>query len=217
MPSNSIDKRCVDKPAFTVPEQSGCGYRCSSPAIISIGIGLAGVARPDRVGATIMQLGIFITLAVGVVALNQRMVRRYDRRLRALDQLQPRPFNDRPERWPFPSPRPLTTRHDCSEERGPHAPACGFASLRLQRSFQRIQAVVEVVPPKLLARKLITGVRFRGRSTPAPVVGTPPRHGPTRCFISIGKVERQAFGLVGTPSRAETPVWPNLNSTWYRC
>lgn len=65
------------------------------PGPFLIGIGLARVARPDRVGATIMQLAIFITLAVGAVALNQRMVRRYDRRLRALDQLQPRPFNDR--------------------------------------------------------------------------------------------------------------------------
>ena len=57
------------------------------PGPILIGIILTRVARPDRIGAIIMQLAIFIALAVGTVALNQRMVRRYDRRLQALDQI----------------------------------------------------------------------------------------------------------------------------------
>ncbi len=57
------------------------------PVPLLMGVILTRVARPDRIGTAIMLFLIFIALAVGVVALNRRMARRYDRRLDALDRI----------------------------------------------------------------------------------------------------------------------------------
>ena len=56
---------------------------CSGPFVMSIGTVLA---RPGQMGAGILQLAVFVALAIGAVFMNQRVAGRYAGRLKALEQ-----------------------------------------------------------------------------------------------------------------------------------
>jgi hypothetical protein len=58
----------------------------AGPFVIVFGTIATSLARPDRIGAGVLQLAVFVALATGAVAMNQRVVARYSGRLKGLER-----------------------------------------------------------------------------------------------------------------------------------
>jgi len=62
------------------------GLLCAGPLLVVIGTTLTSIARPDRMGMGLLQLAVFVALAIGAVFMNQRVAGRYAGRLKNLER-----------------------------------------------------------------------------------------------------------------------------------